>query len=77
MEGTAKTVLPDTVTEVVTGREDGVRVRELVREGQAASVLIEAAPGARPLVVGSHGHSGFTEAVLGHDRHAHLVVTAR
>jgi len=36
-----------------------------VREGNAASVLLEASKGARMLVVGSRGHGGFAGLLLG------------
>ena len=42
-----------------------VKVSSTVREGNAAQVLIDAAEGADLLVVGSRGHGGFTEALLG------------
>ena len=42
-----------------------VQVRAQAREGNAAQVLIDAAAGADLLVVGSRGHGGFTEALLG------------
>ena len=42
-----------------------VKVSSTVREGNAAQVLIDAAQGADLLVVGSRGHGGFTEALLG------------
>jgi len=42
-----------------------VRVSATVREGNAAQVLLEAANGAELLVVGSRGHGGLAEALLG------------
>lgn len=42
-----------------------VRIIPVVREGNAAQVLIDAAGGAELLVVGSRGYGGFTEALLG------------
>ena len=42
-----------------------VKVRSIVREGNPARVLLDAAQGADLLVVGSRGHGGFTEALLG------------
>jgi nucleotide-binding universal stress UspA family protein len=42
-----------------------VPVRACVVEGNAAQVLLDAADGADLLVVGSRGHGGFTEALLG------------
>jgi len=42
-----------------------VKVSSVVREGNSARVLLDAADGAELLVVGSQGHGGFTEALLG------------
>jgi nucleotide-binding universal stress UspA family protein len=42
-----------------------VSVRQLVREGHPARVLIDAAAGADLLAVGCRGHGGFTGALLG------------
>jgi nucleotide-binding universal stress UspA family protein len=49
----------------VAGSGSKVPVSAQVREGNAAQVLIDAAAGADLLVVGSRGHGGFTEALLG------------
>ena len=49
----------------VAGSGSNVQVRAQAREGNAAQVLIDAAAGADLLVVGSRGHGGFTEALLG------------
>ena len=49
----------------VAGSGSKVHVSAQVREGNAAQVLIDAAAGADLLVVGSRGHGGFTEALLG------------
>ena len=57
-----------TVTEAihaVAGSGSNVQVSAQVREGDAAQILIAAAAGADLLVVGSRGHGGFTEALLG------------
>ena len=40
-------------------------MRARVVEGNAAQVLLDALDGADLLVVGSRGHGGFTEALLG------------
>jgi len=59
----------------------GVRVRARAVEGNAAQVLLDASDGADLLVVGSRGHGGFTEALLGsvsqhcvHHAHCPVVV---
>jgi nucleotide-binding universal stress UspA family protein len=49
----------------VAGSGSNVQVSAQIREGNAAQVLIDAAAGADLLVVGSRGHGGFTEALLG------------
>jgi len=60
----AMQVLSDAVAATVD--PDGpVKVCLVVRAGNAAQVLIDAAKGAELLVVGSRGHGGFTEALLG------------
>jgi nucleotide-binding universal stress UspA family protein len=60
----ATKVISDTVRETVD--PDGpVKVSTTVREGNAAQVLLDASHGADLLVVGSRGHGGFTEALLG------------
>jgi nucleotide-binding universal stress UspA family protein len=43
----------------------GVTVRPVVVQGLAAQVLLDAAAGADLLVVGSRGHGGFADALLG------------
>jgi nucleotide-binding universal stress UspA family protein len=60
---------------------NGVPVRARVVEGNAAQVLLDASDGADLLVVGSRGHGGFTEALLGsvsqhcvHHAHCPVVV---
>jgi nucleotide-binding universal stress UspA family protein len=59
----------------------GVPVRARVVEGNPARVLLDAADGADLLVLGSRGHGGFTEALLGsvsqhcvHHAHCPVVV---
>jgi len=42
-----------------------IKVSATTREGNPAKILLEAANGADMLVVGSRGHGGFTEALLG------------
>jgi nucleotide-binding universal stress UspA family protein len=56
------------VTEAISNFVDPashVRVRAQVVEGGAAMALLKAGDGAGLLVVGSRGHGGFTEALLG------------
>jgi nucleotide-binding universal stress UspA family protein len=52
-------------TSRIPGPAGDVRVHARVAEGNAARVLLDAADGAALLVVGSRGHGGFTEALLG------------
>ena len=63
-EGDARKVLVDALNEVSSVEPDVV-IRSSVVEGHPAEVLVRAARGADMLVVGSRGHGGFTEAVLG------------
>jgi len=60
----AAQVLSQAISEVV-GPAAPVKVSSMVREGHAAEVLLAAAKGADLLVVGSRGHTGLTEALLG------------
>ncbi|MFI5960358.1 universal stress protein [Cryptosporangium sp. NPDC051539] len=64
VEGTAGTVLGETLGEVLAG-ETVVTVRRHVVEGAASQVLVEQARDAQLLVVGNRGHAGFAEALLG------------
>jgi nucleotide-binding universal stress UspA family protein len=59
-------------TEIVTGAiaeiaasAEPLEIRYKVAHGNAARVLLDAAAGADLLVVGSRGHGGFAEALLG------------
>ncbi|MGO9221204.1 MAG: universal stress protein [Streptosporangiaceae bacterium] len=63
-EKAADEVLTDAISAAVESSSD-VRVRAQVKEGNAAQVLLDAAQGADLLVVGSRGHGGFAEALLG------------
>ena len=49
----------------VTGQAQAVRITGQVLEGNAAQVLVKESAGADLLVVGSRGHGGFVEALLG------------
>jgi len=49
----------------VSSPDDQVPIRWKVVEGNAAQVLLDASAGADLLVVGSRGHGGFVEALLG------------
>jgi nucleotide-binding universal stress UspA family protein len=63
-KATAEQIMADaTSSAVAPGTTVGVYTR--VVEGVAAQVLIDASVGADLLVVGSRGHGGFTEALLG------------
>lgn len=60
----AAKVLSEAVSEIA--EPDGpVKVSLTVRQGIAAQVLLDASDGVDLLVVGSRGHGGFTEALLG------------
>ncbi|MFF9392541.1 universal stress protein [Streptomyces griseoluteus] len=63
-ERIARHVLLDAVKEVA-GPEPSVEMRTTVAFGPPTSVLLEASKGASLLVLGSRGHGGFTEALLG------------
>lgn len=63
-EEIAAEVIADTVAEVC-GRGEPVKIISRVVEGNAAQVLLDASAGAELLVVGSRGHGGFFEALLG------------
>jgi nucleotide-binding universal stress UspA family protein len=62
--GTAAGVLSDAIKDAVDPANP-VKVSSTAREGIAAQILLEAADGAELLVVGSRGHGGFSEALLG------------
>jgi nucleotide-binding universal stress UspA family protein len=62
--GTAGRVLANAIS-AAADPAGPVKVSSTVREGDAAQVLIDAAEGADLLVVGSRGHGGFAEALLG------------
>jgi nucleotide-binding universal stress UspA family protein len=63
-EALAAQVLRDAVSEVAPDAAAGA-IRQRVSEGNAAQVLLDASAGADLLVVGSRGHGGFVEALLG------------
>jgi nucleotide-binding universal stress UspA family protein len=63
-EKLATEVLTDTIAEV-SGMDGPVMIRSKVVEGNAAQVLLRESAGADLLVVGSRGHGGFVEALLG------------
>ncbi len=60
----AETTLKTSIRAVVNA-DCPVPVRPVVRQGNAAQVLVDAAKGADLLVVGSRGYGGFAEALLG------------
>jgi nucleotide-binding universal stress UspA family protein len=60
----AEKVVADVISNALEPGSD-VRVLAQVVEGNAAQVLLDASAGADLLVVGSRGHGGFTEALLG------------
>ena len=60
----AACVLADAIAQAYAIEPD-VQVCPRVAEGRAGPVLVDAAGGADLLVVGSRGHAGLTEALLG------------
>ena len=60
----AAKVVTDAIAEVA-GPAGPVEIRPKVVEGNAAAALLAASAGAELLVVGSRGHGGFAEALLG------------
>jgi nucleotide-binding universal stress UspA family protein len=61
-------VAAKTLTEAISGTLEpasGVSVRTQVTEGHPAQILLDASDGADLLVVGSRGHGGFAEGLLG------------
>jgi nucleotide-binding universal stress UspA family protein len=76
----AEKTLADAISSTVDPGS-AVKVRALVAEGLPAQMLLDASDGADLLVVGSRGHGGFTEALLGsvsqhcvHHAHCPVVV---
>lgn len=59
----ASKTLNEAVSQI--SRAPDVTVHQLVREGNAGQVLLEASRDADLLVVGNRGHGGLTDAVLG------------
>jgi len=57
--------LLDRVIDEVLGPERPVEIRLRSTQGHPAAVLLDAAAGARLLVVGNRGHGGFTGSLLG------------
>ena len=60
----AEHILSQAVSETVDPAGP-VKVSCVIREGNAAAILLDAARGADLLVLGSRGHGGLTEALLG------------
>jgi nucleotide-binding universal stress UspA family protein len=60
----AEKVLAEAIS-TACGHDSSVPAHARVEEGNPAQVLLDAADGADLLVVGSRGHGGFTEALLG------------
>ena len=64
VEELAQRAVADAVAEV-SGSAGDVEIRPRMVEGEASRVLLDASAGAELLVVGSRGHGGFVEALLG------------
>lgn len=60
----AAAALDETLREVV-GDQDDVAIERRVDQGAPAAVLVEESQGAELLVVGSRGHGGFAQLLLG------------
>jgi nucleotide-binding universal stress UspA family protein len=60
----AEAALDETLREVVA-EADNVRIERRVDQGAPAAVLVEESRGADMLVVGSRGHGGFAQLLLG------------
>jgi nucleotide-binding universal stress UspA family protein len=60
----AEAALNQTLNEAVADM-DGLTIERRVEQGPAATVLIEESQGADLLVVGSRGHGGFAQLLLG------------
>jgi nucleotide-binding universal stress UspA family protein len=60
----AEKIIADAISTTLDPASD-VPVRARVTQGHAAQVLLDASAGASLLVVGSRGHGGFAEALLG------------
>jgi nucleotide-binding universal stress UspA family protein len=60
----AAAALDETLREVVADA-DGVTIERRVDQGAPAAVLVEESRGADMLVVGSRGHGGFAQLLLG------------
>jgi nucleotide-binding universal stress UspA family protein len=63
-EGTAAQVAADAIAEV-SSPDEPAKIRTKVVQGHPAQVLLDASAGAELLVIGSPGHGGFVEAMLG------------
>jgi nucleotide-binding universal stress UspA family protein len=64
MEQLARQMLDKAIAEVAD-LAPGVVIHPVVAQENAARALLDASKGAELLVVGSRGHAGFTEALLG------------
>jgi nucleotide-binding universal stress UspA family protein len=65
----ANRILTDAIRETISADDNpagtSVKIGTMIREGNAAQVLLDAAKDADLLVVGSRGHGGFAGALLG------------
>lgn len=64
LEQVAVQILDEAIAQAAVLAPD-VRIRPVVIEDNAARALLDTSKGADLLVVGSRGHAGFTEALLG------------
>jgi nucleotide-binding universal stress UspA family protein len=59
----------DAIVYETTGGATDVPIEQIVVEGKAAEILVDESKGANLLVVGSRGHGGFAELLLGSVSH--------
>ena len=67
-ESSARSIVEKSVA-AINGEAEGLDIEQVVEEGHAAKVLLDAAGDADLLVVGCRGHGGFAELLLGSVSH--------
>jgi nucleotide-binding universal stress UspA family protein len=67
--GDAATAVSEQALASIAEETAGIDIKRVVREGQAAEVVIDEARGADMVIVGSRGHGGFANLLLGSVSH--------